>query len=104
MESSLVSARIPVAKKEAGAGLLRSLGSTPSELVNRAYDYLIACGELPSVPAASRKGRQGAGEADGGLEAFLAASTVEVDWGADAAADYKELLRRGRRADYESLA
>lgn len=47
MESALVSARVPKAKKEAAAAILASLGATASELVNNAYDFLLAEGRLP---------------------------------------------------------
>jgi len=51
MESALVSARVPKAKKEAAAAILASLGATASELVNNAYDFLLAEGRLPGATA-----------------------------------------------------
>ena len=42
MESTLVSARIPQAKKEAGVSLLASLGASS------AFDYLLAHQSLPA--------------------------------------------------------
>lgn len=48
MESTLVSARIPQAKKEAGVSLLASLGASTSDLINNAFDYLLAHQSLPA--------------------------------------------------------
>lgn len=95
----MVNARVPQAKKEAGGGILEALDATVTELVNGAYDYLIAYRRIP-----------GAQERDGGADAgrfsaFVASSTLDVDWGPDpASVDYRTILREGKRADYESLA
>ena len=53
MESVIVNARVSRAKKEAGAGILASLGSTTTELINGAYDYLIEHRSLPGASAES---------------------------------------------------
>ena len=50
---AIVTARVPVEIKEQGARILKGLGATQSQLVNAAYDYLIATGELPNVKAAA---------------------------------------------------
>ena len=99
MESSIVNARVPRAKKEAGSGILESLGANVTELVNGAYDYLIAHRQLPSVSDCD------AVRDEAGFAAFASGSTLEVDWGADpASVDYRKIIREGKRADYESLA
>lgn len=99
MESTLVNARIPRAKKEAAAGLLRSLGATTSELINGAYDYLIENGRLPS----GRISEARHDEAE--FAAFVSESTLQINWDVEAEApDHKALIRAGKRADYESLA
>ena len=98
MENTLVSARIPRAKKEAAAGILRKIGANASDLINSAYDYLLENGELPHAEKTER--------VRSGFDEFLAASTLNVDWGsADAqTGDYKQMIRDWRREDYESLA
>jgi len=42
MGNSLVSARVSVAKREAAQGPLAALGATTSDLINSAFDYLLA--------------------------------------------------------------
>lgn len=98
MESALVSARVPHAKREAAAALLDSLGATTSELINCAFDYLIENRSLPAADApASRDIRT--------FAAFVSEGTLDVDWGPHPESlDYKELIREGKRAAYESLA
>lgn len=46
---AMVTARVPVEVKEQVNALLREAGSSPTELVNAAYDYYLHCGELPQV-------------------------------------------------------
>ena len=98
MENTLVSARIPRAKKEASAGVLKKLGATASDLINSAYDYLLENGERPHTEKTDR--------ARVDFDAFLAASTLDVDWASDemAPGDYKQMIRGWKKADYESLA
>ena len=98
MESLIATARVARAKKEAADGVLAEIGATTSELINSAYDYVILERELP----ACRNGRPRSGES---FARFLSESTCAVDWGAlPEGADYDEMLRSGKRADYESLA
>lgn len=42
-----VSARVPVAVKEQGNSVLRSIGATPSQLINAAYEFVLANHRLP---------------------------------------------------------
>lgn len=72
-ESVLVSARVPQAKKDASKGVLASLGVNTSDLINSAFDYLLERRELPTTAPSSRPSREE-------LDAFLAASTLDVDW------------------------
>ena len=39
---AIVTARVPVAVKEQVGSILRDIGSTPSQLVNAAYEYVLA--------------------------------------------------------------
>ena len=98
MESALVSARVPKAKKEAACTVLASLGLTASDLVNDAFDFVLAQGRMPGVSVPQRPGQEA-------FESFVRQSTLDVGWGDDAAdGDYKSLIRERRSADYESLA
>ena len=97
-ESVLVSARVPQAKKDASTGVLASLGVNTSDLINSAFDYLLERRELPTTAPSSRPSREE-------LDAFLAASTLDVDWRGEAPdGDYRALVRDGKRGRYESLA
>ncbi|MEC4176949.1 hypothetical protein VIN30_10865 [Adlercreutzia sp. R7] len=97
-ENVLVSARVPQVKKDASKSVLASLGANTSDLINSAFDYLLERRELPTAVAAPRPSREELG-------AFLAASTLDVDWGGEASdGDYRALVRGGKRERYESLA
>ena len=98
MESTLVSARNTQAKKEAGVNLLASLGVSTSDLINSAFDYLLAHQALPA-------NRETPAVTSADFARFVEASTLDIAWGDDAAdGDYRALMRDRRRADYESLA
>lgn len=98
MGSTVVNARISLAKKEAANNILESIGATPSELINSAYDYLLKHKRLPGSTDESPEERSG-------FSGFVADSTLEIDWGkADPSLDYREILRQGKAGDYESLA
>lgn len=47
MGDAMVTARMPQAKKDAGNEALRRLGSSASQFINSAYDYLIQHGRSP---------------------------------------------------------
>lgn len=98
MNSSLISARVPVAKREAAQGMLTAIGATTSDLVNSAFDYLLATKHLPQ--AESPEGRSAAA-----FTQFVEESTFDIPWeDAGTCDDYRELIREGKRARYESLA
>lgn len=46
---AMVTARVPVEVKERVGAKLREAGSSPTELVNAAYEYYLHYGELPQV-------------------------------------------------------
>ena len=48
---AVVTARVPVEVKEQGARVLRSIGATPTQLVNAAYSYVLETGTLPCAHA-----------------------------------------------------
>ena len=98
MDDTLVSSRISPAKKEAGVSILETIGATTSDLINSAFDYVIATRQLPVVAPKDEEGRQACD-----FSKFVAGSTVAVDWGQDECS-YKDILRKKKVADYESLA
>ena len=48
---AMVTARVPVEIRDQVNTKLRAMGSSPTELVNAAYDYVLATGELPDARA-----------------------------------------------------
>lgn len=44
---AIITARIPTEVKEQGGKILKSIGATPTQLVNAAYGYLLEKQELP---------------------------------------------------------
>ena len=94
----LVSARVTKAKKDAAQEALREIGSTASELINCAFDYVIEKRELPALEE----------KAIPQLDDFLrfdGEATIEIDWGEHPeCVDYRDIIREGKRSDYESIA
>ena len=97
MDNTLVSARLPRAKKERGCGVLTEIGATTSDLINRAFDYVIATGELPGEEKTTAPSAED-------FAAFVKESTLEANWPKSFDGDYKELESHLRMADYEALA
>lgn len=97
MNDTLVSARISKAKKDAGAEVLANIGATTSDLINSAFDYLLANKALPLRVQKEIPSTQD-------FFAFLNETTLKVDWGALAPEDdYKSIMRHNRVKDYESI-
>ena len=47
MADAMVTARMPLEKKEEGNRILEKLGTNPSQAVNKLYDYIVTKQELP---------------------------------------------------------
>ncbi len=103
MESAVINARVPVAKRDAAKGILQSLGKTPTDLINSAYDYLLSEGKLPAAHQAAPSVNEKQERTDA-FRSFVQDSTFSVDWGVDADVSYKDLLAQAREEKYESLA
>ena len=56
---AIVTARVPVAVKEQVGSILHEIGSTPSQLVNAAYEYVLAERELPRAGTGLGEGEAG---------------------------------------------
>lgn len=103
---SIVTARVPSEIKEQGNDVLRAIGATPTQLVNAAYEYVLAYGKLPRMSAGDSDPATRALSAEQKklLRSFVAESTYAVPesyWGDKS---YKDLIEEGRRLDYEALA
>lgn len=99
---SFVSARVPSEKKTQVNSILREIGSTQTDLVNAAYDYVLAYGKLPSVSKAE-PGLRRLGPAEREAVRQWMAQTTFPALGKQFANDYKDLIAKGRAADYEAL-
>lgn len=53
--NTMVAARVPLEIKEQGDPILKKLGSNPTELINKAYAYVLKNGSLPGEDDAQRK-------------------------------------------------
>lgn len=102
---AFVSARVPSEKKTQVSSILRELGSTQTDLVNAAYDYVLARHELP-IPSASRAtGPRCLGPEEREVLERWIAQTTFPDFGEKIGdVDYKELIAEGKMADYEALS
>lgn len=93
--SKIVTARIPDEIYEQGVDLLNSLGSSTTELINAAFDFIIQTGSLPVAPKKSGKSRTLNEAQKAQLARKLDASSLKielpVDW------DYKEELAWAKR-------
>lgn len=101
---SFVTARVPAEIKEQGNAILEKLGSSPTKLVNAAYEYVLAEGAIPQPSSRVKEGKALDGEALERLVASLKVTTFEVPESFWEGRNCKELLEEGRRADYEALS
>ncbi|MBQ9003375.1 MAG: type II toxin-antitoxin system RelB/DinJ family antitoxin [Eggerthellaceae bacterium] len=95
MDNTLVSARVPRAKKERGSSILSAMGLTVSDLINDAFDYVISEKRLPGAS----EGESSPERTPQKFQAFVEECTLDIDWASQEGVDYKELIKRGRRTD-----
>ena len=102
--NTMVSARVPVGLRDQVNKELRAIGSTPSELINRAYEFFLSTKTLPEVSSASVPGHRklSASQAEE-LRKSLEATTTPVPEAYFQNKTYKELLEEKLRAAYEAL-
>lgn len=97
MKGTLVSAMVSDSKRQAVEPILNKLGATTSDLIENAFDYVLATENLPAVPGI-------AGTHQIYYAASVRNSTLDIDWGDDAVdGNYRRLIRDGKTADYASL-
>ena len=102
---AMVTARVPVEIKKQGDDILKEIGSSATELVNAAYDYLLKNKALPETQAPTpveikRKVLRGKELEE--FKAFWATHTVPAISEYDGA-NFKELLGKLREERYESI-
>lgn len=108
---AMVTARVPVEVRNQGNAILKRIGSSPTKLVNAAYDYVLRHESLPdqepSAPAAGGEPQKTVRiitpEIRAQIEAAFAAVALPTPVGGWDPRDYKEIIAEGKRADYEAL-
>ena len=104
---AMVSARVPVEIKKRGDSKLREIGSSATELINAAYDYVIKCGKLPGVEAVAGDGepqvKKLSGKAARAFEAAWEKREVLEARGYDGS-NFKQLVDEARGDYYARFA
>ena len=106
---SIVTARVPAEIKRQAADMLAQMESSTTKLINAAFEYLLATGELPradrGAPAPNSRELSEAQRDE--LTAFFRATSVPAPssfWSELGDRSYKEALASWRKEDYEALA
>lgn len=103
---SRVSARIALETRKRGDRQLKKIGATPSQLINAAYRYVIATGELPHTgkPLHAGEGGLAIEEAHRLFAERIEQTTCKVDSDYFAGRSDDEILEQELRARHEALA
>ena len=105
--SKMVSARVPDAIYDQVSAQLAELGSSPSELVNSAFEYVLQEKKLPAAPKAAPKKqvRKLSQEQRARLKRFFDGCTLDPTVKIPADIEYdKRMLAEALREKYEALA
>ena len=100
---AMVTARVPVEIKEQVTALLKENGSSPTELVNSAYEYYLEYRELPKKNLLKAGRRKLSKEQKKKLAELLAATTV-ADTSLLDGRSLQEVIAEKRRDGYEALS
>lgn len=102
----IVAARVPVEIREQANGVLASMGKTPTQLINAAYQYVLKTGELPEARTRPPRGaRNLSREQLLRIEEQMGFMRVsQFDYSDSGAKTLKQALEENRKADYATLA
>lgn len=105
----MVSARVPVGLRDPVNKQLREIGSSPTELINRAYEFFLKTGKLPGESSALHAGQRILNVAQAQkLQESIDCTTYPVDEcffnGKYGDYDYGDILADELRAEYEALS
>ena len=100
MSDAMVTARMPQAKKDAGNRVLSQIGSSASQFINSAYDYLIQHGASPFAVEAEGSGvtRESIAEALERVEAMCLPASNRFATMSDDEIRRERLARQGLEA------
>lgn len=103
---AIVTARVPLEVKEQGNAVLRKIGSTPTELVNAAYRYVLDHEALPqaepSLEEAAERHRALSPERKAQIKAFVERTTLQApaSWEHKSFDELREEAMRDRYPEY----
>ena len=109
---AIVTARVPVEIKDQVSAILAEMGSSPTKLINAAYEYVMRTRELPrasDAPSADTPVtvRRLTAEQRSELEAALDQCTLDIPqsfWDELGDRSYKEAIADWRWEDYAALS
>ena len=105
---AMVTARVPVEIKEQGNAILREIGSSPSKLVNAAYEYVLKTRRVPEADVRSGLTRAGRKNLSDAQKARLRerSRAMKLGDGSDVLGgrSFKDALAEMRCAEYEALS
>ncbi len=101
----MVSARVPIGLRDQVNKRLREIGSTPTELINRAYEFFITTGSLPGKKTEIEPGTRRLDASQlGDLKQSILMTTHPVDESFFADREYNDALESELRREYEALS
>lgn len=102
---AMVSARVPVELKDQVNEGLRAIGSSPTELINRAYEFFLDTRRLPGDSAPAKAGQRELDQTQiDELLRSIEATTHTVPEAYFQSLNYDDLLEKSLRESYEALA
>lgn len=101
----MVSARVPLGLRDSVNQELKKIGSSPTELINSAYEYFLANHALPKKENALEPGKRHLNkEKRAELVESIAASSQPIPESFFGDSSYDEILARNLRNNYEALS
>ena len=101
---SIVTARVPIEIKEQGNAILKKIGSSPSEMINAAYRYVLSNEQLPVVAHAPQGSRSLSQEQKEMLLERSKRMYLKSSNTLTVRKSFKEELAQLRQAEYEALS